>query len=161
VNLLGGSHLRHKSQHRRNHGDDMQQPTHDDSRTNIKGSLGTLAQRAFGGPNTPNMRNQPATFPFQRVAWPSYGRTASQALRRTQRWQPFLRWQAAATNWKAKVSFPNPRGRGQGCLTLVRCRRQAAHRVRQYCFSSEMFKWATKLGANREIAACFADAVTD
>jgi hypothetical protein len=28
VNLLGGSHLRHKSQHRRNHGDDMQQPTH-------------------------------------------------------------------------------------------------------------------------------------
>jgi hypothetical protein len=28
VNLLGGSHLRHKSQHRRNHGDDMEQPTH-------------------------------------------------------------------------------------------------------------------------------------
>jgi hypothetical protein len=28
VNLLGGSYLRHKSQHRRNHGDDMQQPTH-------------------------------------------------------------------------------------------------------------------------------------
>ena len=28
MNLLGGSHLRHKSQHRRNHGDDMQQPTH-------------------------------------------------------------------------------------------------------------------------------------
>ena len=28
MNLLGGSYLRHKSQHRRNHGDDMQQPTH-------------------------------------------------------------------------------------------------------------------------------------
>jgi hypothetical protein len=27
VNLLGGSYLRHKSQHRRNRGDDMQQPT--------------------------------------------------------------------------------------------------------------------------------------
>jgi len=28
VSLLGGSNLRHKSQHRGNHGGDMQQPTH-------------------------------------------------------------------------------------------------------------------------------------
>jgi hypothetical protein len=28
VNLLGGSYRRHNSQHRRNRGDDMRQPTH-------------------------------------------------------------------------------------------------------------------------------------
>ena len=53
MNLLGGSHLRHKSQHRRNHGDDMQQPTH------LAGFVQPyrVAKREVVVPNAPSVRS--------------------------------------------------------------------------------------------------------
>jgi hypothetical protein len=102
VNLLGGSYRRYNSQHRRNRGDDMRQPTHlagfvasnicerqdDDRKTGRvepeaavqelrarrELALGPLAQRAFRGLNTPNRAEPDGAVPTLR-----FRRVATQA----------------------------------------------------------------------------------